>query len=93
MSKSERLFLDILKFLHQNHIYYIGENIGELQLQFINESSYEMCNLIIKKDISPMVREELIEGIINTIISNPEEFFVINIFIGTLEGSIINRKE
>ncbi|MGZ9769441.1 restriction endonuclease [Bacillus mycoides] len=74
----------------QYDIYYMNENIGELHIQFMKDNSDEICNLIITKDISITVKEELIEEIINTIISNPEDFFVINIFIGNFEGSVIN---
>ncbi|MGH1285115.1 hypothetical protein [Bacillus toyonensis] len=74
----------------QYDIYYMGENIGELHLQFMKENSDEICNLIITKDISPTVKEDLLEEIINTIICNPEDFFMINIFVGRFEGSIVN---
>ncbi|PFS93953.1 restriction endonuclease [Bacillus cereus] len=72
-------------------IYYITEKIAELNLHFMKDHTDEICDLIITKDISNEIKEDLIEEIISTIISNPEGFFMINIFIGKSEGSIVNK--
>ncbi|MDN3233420.1 hypothetical protein [Priestia megaterium] len=73
-------------------IYYMGEHIGELHLLFMKDNNTdEICNLMITTDISLTTRDDLIDEIINTIISNPEGCFVIKIFVGKNEGIIMGN--
>ncbi|MCA1012825.1 hypothetical protein [Halobacillus halophilus] len=75
----------------QYDIYYLGENIGELHIHFMEQSSNEICNLLVTKDLEEFNKENLVDEIVDTIISNPEDFFWINVFKATYEFGIINE--
>lgn len=75
----------------QYNVYYKGEFIGELHIHFMKENSDEMCTLIITKELEESIKDKLLDEIVDTIISNPEGFFWINVFSGKMEGGIFNR--
>ncbi|MFY2253085.1 hypothetical protein ACOSZH_24635 [Priestia megaterium] len=73
-------------------IYYMGEHVGELHLLFMKDNNTdEICQLMITKELSPNTKDDLIDEIINTIISNPESGFLINIFVGKSDGIVMGN--
>lgn len=74
----------------QYDVRYKGEFIGELHIHFIKENSDEMCTLLITKEIEESTKDNLLDEIVDTIISNPESFYWINVFFGKMDGGIIN---
>ncbi|AOY17061.1 hypothetical protein BGI23_18000 [Bacillus sp. ABP14] len=73
------------------NLYYEEQSIGELHIHFMKDNSEEICTLLITKEIEVEIKEKLIDEIIDTIISNPEGFFWINIYSAKFEGGIINE--
>ncbi|PEL01331.1 hypothetical protein CN606_17710 [Bacillus toyonensis] len=56
----------------------------------MKEHSDEMCTLIITKELEESIKDKLLDEIVDTIISNPESFYWINVFFGKMDGGIIN---
>ncbi|MGM7701837.1 hypothetical protein ACSVDE_08895 [Pseudalkalibacillus sp. Hm43] len=75
----------------QYDIHYLGENIGELHIHFMEQSSNEICNLLITKELEEINKEKLVDEIVDTLIYNPEDFFWINVFNANYEFGIINE--
>lgn len=53
--------------------------LGELHIHFMDGNSNEICQLLITKEVDEGIKENLVDEIIDTIISNPEDFYWINI--------------
>ena len=75
----------------QYDIYYLGDSIGELHIHFMEQSSNEICSLLVTKDLEEFNKEKLVDEIVDEIISNPEDFYWINVFNATYEFGIINE--
>lgn len=72
-------------------IYYLDDFIGELHIHYMKNNEDEICHLIITKDIENSIIEELVEVVIDNIISNPEGFFWIEVYSATRLFGYINE--
>jgi hypothetical protein len=73
------------------NVYYKSEFIGELHIHFMKDNYDEICTLLITQEIEENIKGKLVDEIIDTIISNPESFFWINVYSAKFEGGIINE--
>ncbi|MGP4072635.1 hypothetical protein ACTWQB_08790 [Piscibacillus sp. B03] len=69
---------------------YWNEEIGQLNVHFMKNTSHEVCSLFITSLLEEFEIDDLINEIIDKIISYEEDFFVIEIYKGNYVSSYVN---
>ena len=72
-------------------IYYLEDHIGKLHIHYLKNNENEVCHLLITKEMEKTLIEELVEVIIDNIISNPEGYFWIEVYSANLQFGYINE--